>query len=55
MWPVMTITLLLQLTDEEQLYAAKEPSPAVIEAGQPQPEQAPVLEVVIAACEEEEA
>jgi hypothetical protein len=24
MWPVMTLTLLLQLTDDEQLYAQKE-------------------------------
>ncbi len=27
MWPVMTLTLLLQLTDDEQLYAQQEESP----------------------------
>ena len=31
----MTLTLLLQLTDEEQLYATIAPPPVVIEAEQP--------------------
>lgn len=29
MWPVMTLTLLLQLTDDEQLYARQEETPEV--------------------------
>ncbi|NUQ16537.1 MAG: hypothetical protein HUU33_14590 [Flavobacteriales bacterium] len=41
MWPVMTLTLLLQLTDEEQLFAqAPEPPPAVVEQEAPAPEPA---------------
>ena len=44
MWPVMTLTLLLQLTDEEQLFAVKSPEPAVIEAEQVPPAlQAPAV------------
>lgn len=37
MWPVMTLTLLLQLTDEEQLYAQETPAvqPAVEEQAAP--------------------
>lgn len=35
MWPVQTLTLLLCLTDEEQLYARIEPQPAVIEVAAP--------------------
>lgn len=34
MWPVMTLTLLLQLTDEEQLFAQEQlprPTPATVE------------------------
>lgn len=31
MWPVLTLTLLLQLTDEEQLYALVQPQPVQIE------------------------
>lgn len=55
MWPVMTLTLLLQLTDEEQLYAAKTPEPAVIEAEQapaPAEDAAPAIAFELA---EEEA
>ena len=52
MWPVMTLTLLLQLTDEEQLYAGNAPQPVVIEAAQPAGPQTPALEIVI---REEEA
>lgn len=37
MWPVMTLTLLLQLTDDEQLYAQQETVPAIV----PVEEQAP--------------
>jgi len=48
MWPVMTLTLLLQLTDEEQLYAQApmEPAPVTQEAAQV-PEPASALEVLI--------
>lgn len=36
MWPVMTLTLLLQLTDDEQLYAQQEvQEPQQIEVAQP--------------------
>ncbi len=35
MWPVMTITLLLQLTDDEQLYARQEPVQEVQTIEQP--------------------
>ncbi len=42
MWPVMTLTLLLQLTDDEQLYAAA-----------PMPEQ-PAQEVTAPVETEEE-
>lgn len=41
MWPVMTLTLLLQLTDEEQLYADRQPEPAVIEATSAEPLEEP--------------
>ncbi len=47
MWPVMTLTLLLQLTDDEQLYAQKEEGQEVkTEAQAPKPEkdQAPDAE-----------
>lgn len=53
MWPVMTLTLLLQLTDEEQLYATNEPQPVVIEAEAPAPEQAPAIEVMPVMDEEQ--
>lgn len=47
MWPVMTLTLLLQLTDDEQLYAQErtiEP-PSVEQAAPAVPaEEAPVAE-----------
>jgi hypothetical protein len=42
MWPVQTLTLLLCLTDDEQLYAQavpQEQAPATIEA--PAPDRAP--------------
>jgi hypothetical protein len=42
----MTLTLLLQLTDEEQLYAWSTPQPVVIEAV-PAPVEAPALEICI--------
>lgn len=47
MWPVMTLTLLLQLTDDEQLYAQQEQGEKVkTEAQAPaeQNEQAPTAE-----------
>ncbi len=49
MWPVMTLTLLLQLTDEEQLYAqAPLEAPAVtIEAAPHNTDAAPALGVVV--------
>lgn len=52
MWPVMTLTLLLQLTDEEQLYAQGtiQPAPVTIEAPAPAAEEATPL--AIPACEE---
>ena len=54
MWPVMTLTLLLQLTDEEQLYAAKTPEPAVIEMQQPAPaDAAPAIVIVFEEVEAE--
>lgn len=44
MWPIMSLTLLLQLTDDEQLYAtqgpAPEPAPAV-EAPAPAEQESP--------------
>lgn len=48
MWPVMTLTLLLQLTDEEQLYAQApvDPAPVTQEAAQ-MPGPASALEVTI--------
>lgn len=48
MWPVMTLTLLLQLTDEEQLYAQApvDPAPVTQEAAQV-PGPASALEVTI--------
>jgi hypothetical protein len=51
----MTLTLLLQLTDEEQLYASNTPQPVVIEAQQPQPEEAPAVEIVIVAADDDKA
>ncbi|MBS1570578.1 MAG: hypothetical protein JST45_14205 [Bacteroidetes bacterium] len=36
MWPVMTLTLLLQLTDEEQLFA-QQLQPVVVPQEQPAP------------------
>ena len=47
MWPVMTLTLLLQLTDEEQLYAQQQP--AVQAEVKEQAAQAPPVETVPAA------
>lgn len=50
MWPVMTLTLLLQLTDEEQLYAQAAPEPATVTTDAPIPQDtAPALEVSITA------
>jgi len=53
MWPVQTLTLLLCLTDEEQLFAQaipQEPQPAAIEVEAPEVEPAPnALEVTIEA------
>lgn len=45
MWPVMTLTLLLQLTDDEQLYAqAPSINPTEKEVSAPaQPEPAPAI------------
>lgn len=43
MWPVMTLTLLLQLTDEEQLFAANT-APVI----QPQELAEEVMPVVVA-------
>ncbi|MBK6542614.1 MAG: hypothetical protein IPG10_15290 [Flavobacteriales bacterium] len=52
MWPVQTLTLLLCLTDEEQLFAqaVREPQPVVIEATKPVEEE---QERTIAPFEEE--
>ena len=49
MWPVITLTLLHQLTDEEQLYAqAPVEAPAVtFEAAPHNTDAAPALEVVV--------
>jgi hypothetical protein len=48
MWPVMTLTLLLQLTDEEQLYAqAPVEQPAVTQEASHVPDPASALEVTI--------
>lgn len=46
MWPVMTLTLLLQLTDDEQLYAEQQsqPEPPKQEAAAPALEEAPTAE-----------
>lgn len=43
MWPVQTLTLLLCLTDEEQLFAMRlpEPAPVVIEQEAPAVEDEP--------------
>lgn len=53
MWPVLTLTLLLQLTDEEQLYAQVpvETTPVTNEA--PLPPAVEATLVVIPAGEEE--
>jgi hypothetical protein len=50
MWPVLTLTLLLQLTDEEQLYAgALQPDPqAVKEAGACEEAEAPAAQWPVA-------
>lgn len=55
MWPVMTLTLLLQLTDDEQLYAQEQPrpEPATQEAEAPAQEEAPAADWP--AAEEEQA
>lgn len=45
MWPVQTLTLLLSLTDEEQLYAQRTPV---------QPEPTRIEQVVAPAVEQEE-
>jgi hypothetical protein len=48
MWPVMTLTLLLQLTDEEQLYAQAPPEPAPVTTEAPSTnDPAPALVVEI--------
>lgn len=39
MWPVMTLTLLLQLTDDEQLYAQDQPRSEATEQETPAPAQ----------------
>jgi hypothetical protein len=52
MWPVMTLTLLLQLTDDEQLYAQAPPTPPVVE--QEQPATAPAADAPAAAWPAEE-
>ena len=47
MWPVMTLTLLLQLTDDEQLFAQKEEGEKVkteTQAPAAESEQAPTAE-----------
>ncbi len=46
MWPVMTLTLLLQLTDDEQLYAAApaEPQITVPQATAPAAEALPAAQ-----------
>jgi hypothetical protein len=53
MWPVQTLTLLLCLTDEEQLFAQaipQEPQPAVMEVAAPAVEPvANALELLIEA------
>lgn len=51
MWPVMTLTLLLQLTDEEQLYAQAPPEPAPVTTEAPAPPAQDALEVEVAAEE----
>lgn len=51
MWPVMTLTLLLQLTDEEQLYAQSPPEPAPVTTEAPAPAAEEALEVEITAEE----
>ena len=50
MWPVQTLTLLLCLTDEEQLFAQQVPvfeEPARIEVAAPAPEEDALLLLVI--------
>ncbi|MBL8011032.1 MAG: hypothetical protein JNJ64_10530 [Flavobacteriales bacterium] len=44
MWPVQTLTLLLCLTDEEQLFAMRlpEPAPVVVEQEAPAATEEPV-------------
>lgn len=51
MWPVMTLTFLLQLTDEEQLFA-QAPLPAVQPAEEQQPATPVVMEETCAAWPE---
>ncbi|MBL8002625.1 MAG: hypothetical protein JNL05_11760 [Flavobacteriales bacterium] len=47
----MTLTLLLQLTDEEQLYAQSPPEPAPVTTEAPAPAAEEALEVEITAGE----
>lgn len=51
MWPVMTLTLLLQLTDEEQLYAQRPVDPAPVTMEAPAPPSPPTQALVLAAEE----
>jgi hypothetical protein len=46
MWPVMTLTLLLQLTDDEQLYATAPVEPRITapQASAPTPEALPAAQ-----------
>lgn len=48
MWPVMTLTLLLQLTDEEQLFAAN--TAPVIQPQEQAEETTPVVVVEEETC-----
>ena len=48
MWPILSLTLLLQLTDDEQLYAVQDPMPANVPAAEapvPSEQETPAADV----------
>ena len=48
MWPILSLTLLLQLTDDEQLYAVQDPMPANVPAAEapvPSEQESPAADV----------
>lgn len=53
MWPVQTLTLLLCLTEEEQLFAqvqVVDPVVPAVEAAAPEPEEGPAVKFELPEC-----